>query len=207
MRKSQKYIGAIAGIILSYTAIPANPTQAATITYDINIDFEAGNLAGNSYQGFYSYDPALIIRSNDGKPLVVNDFDYSLGGFQDILNSTIQAENLIVNRLEVFFYDTNENQPGLLIEAFDNPSSSNIYFYLSSFEPSVSLVGKNILGVGNSGVGNGFISLGEVTQQRRFVSIPESSNIVGLVVVGSIGLLLKRRLTASQRAKVRSLIR
>jgi hypothetical protein len=201
MNKSQKCICAIASMILSFGIIPAKPTQAATITYDLTIDFDAGSLAGESYKGFYSYDPALIKLDNVGKPFRVTDFDYSLGGFQEILNSTIQAKNLFVNRLEVFFYDSNENQPGLLIEAFDNPNSTNVYFDLSPspFSDSRSLVGKNIFGVGDSGSGDGFVSLGRVTQQKRSVSVPESPNIVGLVVAGSIGLLIKRRLTASQK--------
>lgn len=197
MNKSQKCICAIASMILSFSVIPAKPTQAATITYDLTIDFDAGSLAGKSYKGFYSYDPALIQLNELGEPLSVTDFDYSLSGFQDILNSTIQAKNLTVNRLEVFFYSGNENNPGLLIEAFDKPLLTNVYFYLSSFVTET--VGKNIFGVGDSGSGDGFISLGKVTQQKRSVSVPESSTILGLVVVGSIGLLMKRRLIASQK--------
>lgn len=185
-------------MILSFGVIEAKPTQAATVTYDLTIDFDAGSLAGESYKGFYSYDPALIQLTDDGEPFRVTDFDYNLGGFQDILNSTIQAQNLIVNRLEVFFSGGNENNPGLLIEAFDNPAPPNVYFNLSSFNTET--VGKNIFGVGDSGSGDGFVSFGKVTQQKRFISIPESPNIVGLVVAGSIGLLIKRRLTASQKA-------
>ncbi|MHC5939558.1 MAG: hypothetical protein ACYTXJ_37040, partial [Nostoc sp.] len=103
MNKSQKCICAIASMILSFGVIPAKPTQAATITYDLTIDFDAGSLAGESYKGFYSYDPALIQLVGNGEPFRVTDLDYSLGGFQEILNSTIQAKNLFVNRLEVFF--------------------------------------------------------------------------------------------------------
>jgi hypothetical protein len=188
-------------MILGFGVIPAKTTQAATVTYDLTIDFDAGSLAGKSYKGFYSYDPALIELDNVGNPFRVTDFDYNLGGFQDILNSTIQAKSLIVNRLEVFFYGGNENKPGLLIEAFDNPAP-NVYFDLYSYPlgDSRSLVGKNIFGVGDSGSGDGFVSLGKVTQQKHFVSVPESPNVVGLVVAGSIGLLIKRRLIASQKA-------
>jgi hypothetical protein len=76
-----------------------------------------------------------------------------------------------------------------------------IFFDLYSYPlgDSRSIVGKNIFGVGDSGSGNGFVSFGRVTQQERFVSVPESPNIVSLVVAGSIGLLIKRRLTASQK--------
>lgn len=197
MNKSQKCICAVASMILSFSVIQAKPTQAATITYDLTIDFDAGSLAGKSYKGFYSYDPALIQLNELGEPLSITDFDYSLGGFQYILNSTIQVKNLTVNRLEVFFYSGNENNPGLLIEAFDKPLLTNVYFYLSSF--ATETVGKNIFGVGDSGSGDGFISLGKVTQQKRSVSVPESSTILGSVVVGSIGLLMKRRLTAFQK--------
>lgn len=200
MNKSQKCICAIASMILSFGVIPAKTTQAATVTYDLTIDFDAGSLAGESYKGFYSYDPALIELDNVGNTFRVTDFDYNLGGFQDILNSTIQSQNLIVNRLEVFFSGSNENNPGLLIETFDNPDPSNVYFTLYSSPLVDSFVGKNIFGVGDSGSGDGFVSLGKVTQQKRFVSVPESPNIVGLVVAGSIGLLIKRRLTASQKA-------
>ena len=200
MNKSQKCICAIASMILSFGVILAKTTQAATVTYDLTIDLDAGSLAGESYKGFYSYDPALIELDNLGNPFRVTDFDYNLGGFQDILNSTIQAKNLIVNRLEIFFYGGNENKPGLLIEAFDNPAPANVYFDLYSYPLGDSFVGKNIFGVGDSGKGDGFVSLGKVTQQKRFVSVPESPNMVGLVVAGSIGLLIKRRLTASQKA-------
>ncbi|MBD0261855.1 MAG: hypothetical protein ICV78_03775, partial [Tolypothrix sp. Co-bin9] len=176
MNKSQKCICAIASMILSFGVIPVKPTQAATVTYDVTIDFDAGSLAGESYKGFYSYDLELINSIDIGKVFRVTNFDYNLGGFQDILNSTIQAKNLTVNRLEVFFYGRNENNPGLLIEAFDNPDAINVYFYLSSFNTET--VGKNIFGVGDSGSGNGFISLGKVTQQKRSVSVPESSTIL-----------------------------
>lgn len=201
MNKSQKCICAIASMILSFGVIQAKPTQAATITYDLTIDFDAGSLAGKSYKGFYSYDPALIQLDNVGEPFRVTDFDYNLGGFQDILNSTIQAKNLTLNKLEVFLNGGNENKPGLLIEAFDNPAPTNVYFDLYSYPlgDSRSLVGKNIFGIGDSGSGDGFISLGKVTQQKRSVSVPESSTILGSVVVGSIGLLMKRRLIASQK--------
>ncbi|MBN3925613.1 hypothetical protein [Nostoc sp. NMS4] len=201
MNKSQKCICAIASMILSFGVIPAKPTEAATVTYDLTIDFDAGSLAGESYKGFYSYDPALIELDGVGKPFRVTDFDYNLGGFQEILNSTIESQNLIVNRLEVFFSGGNENKPGLLIDAFDNPAPPNVYFDLYSYPlgDSRSIVGKNIFGVGDSGSGDGFVSFGRVTQQERSVSVPESPNIVGLVVAGSIGLLIKRRLTASQK--------
>jgi hypothetical protein len=129
MNKSPKCICAIASVILSFGLIQAKPTQAATITYDLTIDFDAGSLAGESYKGFYSYDPALIELDGVGKPFRVTDFDYNLGGFQEILNSTIESQNLIVNRLEVFFSGGNENKPGLLIDAFDNPAPPNVYFF------------------------------------------------------------------------------
>jgi hypothetical protein len=46
-----------------------------------------------------------------------------------ILHGRIESQNLIVNRLEVFFSGGNENKPGLLIDAFDNPAPPNVYFF------------------------------------------------------------------------------
>lgn len=44
------------GIALSFTIMEPRPVKAATITYDFTVDVTSGQLSGNQYSGFFSYD-------------------------------------------------------------------------------------------------------------------------------------------------------
>jgi PEP-CTERM motif len=52
----QKLALATAGTVLSFAAMQTNPVNAAIITYDFTAKVTGGSLAGNSYNGFFSYD-------------------------------------------------------------------------------------------------------------------------------------------------------
>lgn len=54
----QKLGFAIAGTVLSLAVMETGSVQAATITYDFNVNITSGPLLGNQYSGFFSYDDA-----------------------------------------------------------------------------------------------------------------------------------------------------
>ncbi|NEO36000.1 MAG: hypothetical protein F6J90_06540 [Moorea sp. SIOASIH] len=45
---------AAASVALGLAVMPTQLVSAATIKYDFTVDVETGNLAGNSYQGYFT---------------------------------------------------------------------------------------------------------------------------------------------------------
>jgi len=61
----QKLALATAGTVLSLAVMETASVQAATITYDFNVNITSGPLLGNQYSGFFSYDntaPAPVLQ-------------------------------------------------------------------------------------------------------------------------------------------------
>ena len=62
----QKLAFVTAGVVVSFTAIEANPVKpvlAATVTYDFTVDVTSGSLAGTQGFGFFSYDDSTLTGS------------------------------------------------------------------------------------------------------------------------------------------------
>lgn len=51
---------ATTGAAMSLAAIKANPTQAATVTYDFTVYVTSGSLSGQQFEGFFSYKNSTL---------------------------------------------------------------------------------------------------------------------------------------------------
>ena len=77
----QKLGFAIAGTVLSLGVMEALSVQAATITYDFNVNITSGPLLGNQYSGFFSYDDTSPSPTAPVVPVFdVTEFNFEFAG-------------------------------------------------------------------------------------------------------------------------------
>lgn len=191
MSFNQKLAFTSAGIALGFTAINANPSQAATLTTNFTITGTSGALLNQQFSGFYSYDdsttPAIL------SPLSTYPPKYSLTDF----SLSILGENY-----SVADFSTGAGYGG---------SASGLLGSATILAPVEQLVPAGYGGPIGSGLGvkssaffieDRFIfsnnEFGQGTRGEGTVSytpVPEPSAFAGLSVVGLSFMLLKKKAT------------
>ncbi len=164
---------------ITVVSIPAIPVQAAQENYSFDIEFTTGDLANQTFTGMFTLEYTLGF---DGAYYPVGSTQEGAGG---LLSWMIEINN------ETFDITDDDEFP-------DFPG---VFFDGIPLDPS-NFVGMSFLGTGSGtstleivdfdvsfGVDNE-ISQGVITQVS-LKSVPESSTILGLLTLSSLGLVAK----------------
>ncbi len=82
----QNYIAAFSTVVVTMIAVDVRPVQAEPVTYDFTVVVTQGSLVGNTFNGSFTYDDAILngmgteaIQVSDGLKVNMNFFgqDYS----------------------------------------------------------------------------------------------------------------------------------
>ena len=193
---SKKLAVTTAGVALSFTAMEANPAQAAVFTYDFTVDITEGPLVGNQYSGSFSYDDSSELTSFGGYRPFDFTFDFKgktftesdlqidaggYGGFYPLGTGYLGEEGLVTASIGLYdFPPEPEDFPKIIF------LSSDFYGYLGNC--SSSDCPEPSFGPG---------SFGSVTYQLRPpsppTSVPEPGTVGSLLFLGLSSLFLKRK--------------
>ncbi|QLE55436.1 PEP-CTERM sorting domain-containing protein [Nostoc sp. TCL26-01] len=160
-----------ASFALSFASTGFNLAQAATVNYTFQTSIDSGSLLGNTYSGSLSYDDSSLVGS--GSEFI--DVSAVSFDFQGVNYTT--ANNPTVAFIDGNFLGLNFS-PVPLFSFIANPDFAEAYFTYD-------------LGNGNAGTGN-------VVYTLESTSIPESTNVLGLLGLGvwGMGYWLKRGVRA-----------
>lgn len=160
---------------LGLSAIALNPpnVQAATINYNFDVTINFGPLLGNTYNGNFSYDNALIPGAIDlggFKSIPISDFAFNFEG-----TNYTEANDSFAS---VDFVTTNNDFLGL------NYAGLDFSFISGAFTLNLDdAIFTYDLGTLGSGTGN-------IVYNLSTTDIPEAGNIWGLLILGS-GIIIK----------------
>ena len=167
---------------LSFVAIEANPVQAATITYDFDVNITSGPLGDNIYEGFFSYDDSTLTGIGREKVGVAEELSIVFE-FLGETYTEVDDNNFDFNfPFGEFQYDS---LVGLQYIINDTPNNSIL-----------SIFGDNPNGLGGGDrfqyvdVNSFEVNEGRVTYSLR--PVPEPGMAVGLGAVG-LGWLLRKK--------------
>lgn len=172
---------ATTGTALTLTAIDANPAHALKFKSDFKVDITTGDLAGNSYDGYFTFEDSEL--SGIGNETIVAD------------KVSFNFNGLTYNEKQDFDYP---NAPWV---EFDGGSLSGLNFVpfdeffslpFDLLNDSFEYFGHNNGDVVVSFQGGG---VGSVTYTEP-EAIPEPATIFGLSVIG-LGLLLRKKQVSS----------
>lgn len=215
---------AIAGSVLSFAAIEAHPAHAAIITYDFNVDVTRGSLAGNTYNGFFSYDDTSFPPARSPSTIQpyfdVSEFNFNFAGrtynvgdlrFDCRPSSGSACFPLVITGGQVV---TKLDTPpftfltprGGTLTSFNFMNVGFMGFPTSTSQPLFQIedfLKTSFFAYELPGESANFNS-GSVTYSLRqpSTSVPEPSADFGLSGLGILGLgwLLKKKIASSQRA-------
>lgn len=181
---------ATAGAALSFVAIEADPVQAATITYDFDVNVTSGPLDNNIYEGSFSYDDSTLTGTGLETVGVAEELSVSFE-FLGVTYTEANDNNFLFNFPIVEFKDG--SLVGLQYIVNDTPNNS--IFALFGDNPD-NLGGDRFQYVD---VNSFEVSEGSVTYSLRgSVPVPEPDIAAELVVLG-FGWLLKKKIASCQR--------
>ncbi|WP_424098752.1 PEP-CTERM sorting domain-containing protein [Moorena producens] len=163
--------------VLGFTVIHANPVNAASIIYDLEISIDSGFLDGETYSGFFEFDDSVLTGIGE-EFLSVSNISFDFGG----VNYT-ETDGL--TDPEVVFF--NGDFLGL------SWSDDQFFFVEGFFDPSDAFFAYNIpQGVG---VGDIAYTLRPDTPVSTPVSTPEPTALFSLLALGATGCsgVLKKR--------------
>ncbi len=177
---------------LSFVALEASPTQAATITYDFDVNVTSGPLDNNIYEGSFSYEDSTLKGIGLETVGVAEELSVS---FEFLGGTYTEADdnNFSFNFPIVEF--KNGSFVGLQYIVNDIPNNS--IFAVFGNDPD-GLGGENRFQYVD--VNSFEVSQGSVTYSLRSHStpVPEPGTAAGLSVLG-FWWLLRRKLTSSPR--------
>ncbi|HAX76840.1 MAG TPA: hypothetical protein DCY88_13610 [Cyanobacteria bacterium UBA11372] len=207
----QKLALATAGTVLSLAVMETASVQAAIITYDFTVNVTSGSLAGNSYNGFFSYDESA--PSSFTRFLFIPDFEVSDFSF-DFFGKTYTEQDVRYNDARVVL------DPPLSYLRFTNPRpivNNPAYFLPGGELDQVKFYLTDVSSIFGGGsyfinlypnsnfsflffdrVPTNIISSGAGTWQYKLrqepisTSVPEPGTVFGLSVLG-FGWLLREK--------------
>lgn len=183
----QKFGIAVSATALSLAAIDANPAQAATITYDFEVNLTSGRDAGSMGEGFFSYDDSIL--TGIGLETV---------GVNDVLS--VQLELLGITYTKA---DTNNfGGFGGPVVRFEDGNLLGLFWRFQGSVTAPQVINNNYYV--EEACCTRFNNEGEVTYTLRSTSIPESGTILSLSIFG-LGFLLSKKLGQMQRGCNRKL--
>ena len=161
----QKLSFVVTTTVLSLSVINANPINAASITYDFEVNnIVGGSLVGETYSGFFEFDNSTL-TGNDEESFSVSDLSFNFLGVnytEDSLSGT-QA-------------------------IFDNGDFSGLRFFGMLDSNMWQLQEDKFTFATISSSGSGFslvASTGDITYTPR--PIPEPTAVFSLLALGAIG--------------------
>ena len=166
-----KIVVATTSLVLGLTAINANPSQAATITYDFAGTIDSGSLLGQSYSGFLSFDDSTL--AGTGRELLaVSEIELNF------LSTTFSETDDFASEPQVEFLDNNFLGLSLFVEQFEPQFSFSPGFFaieeaVFAYEPTS----------GESGFGDVNYTL---RQSEPPSSIPETSSRLSLWALAAL---------------------
>ena len=178
----QQFALTISSLILSIAIIDARPAEA--VDFKFNGEVDSGALAGEKFQGSFSYDESLVTGTGDfffQEYIPVSNLEF------DFLNSTFTESDGIP---EVAF--DGSNLMGLSFNV-NNATAGNIQLDFS-FVPGFFDISESFFTyaptTGNAGTGSVMF-----TEQKIDVpqSVPEPTTILGTTLALGLGSLLKKK--------------
>jgi len=175
---SKKLAVTTAGVVLSFTAMEANPVQAAVITFDFTITetpaYGGAPILNEPLSGFYSYDdsttPAILQPGFPPKfPLI--DFDFNFLGDEFSVSDLVQGAGY------------GGSTTGLLTVGFkveDDTVRSQFVFVDNNF-------------FGNPRQGSSITGSVTYSQRTSPTPVPEPATLGGLCALGLSSIFLKKK--------------
>lgn len=182
-----------AGLALSLAVMKANSVNAATLTYNFNVDITTGSLSNNTYEGSFSYDDSNLT----GIGLESVGVDDELSVVFNFLGRTYTEAD---DNAASFNFPIAEFRDGNLVglQYLVNDTLNNFIFSVFGDEPEG-------LGGGDKfqylDVNSLEVSEGSVTYSLDSspTPIPEPSTALGVTLLG-FGWLVKKKIASSRRA-------
>lgn len=188
-----KLIVATTLVALNFVAIEASPVQAATITYDFDVNITSGSLDDNIYEGFFSYADSTLTGIGREKIGVAEELSIV---FEFLGNTYTEAND---NNFS-FNFPFLEFKEGSLVglQYIVNDTPNNSIFAMFSNDPDGLGGGKRFqyIDVNSFEVNEGSVT--SYLQRSPSTPIPEPSSVAGLVVLG-LGWVLRKKIVFSQR--------
>jgi len=157
----QKLSFVVTTTVLSLSVINANPINAASITYDFEVNVSTGSLLGDTYSGSFEFDDSTLTDVGE-ESLSVSELSFNLLG---------------VNFTEASFFNP-------VLARFDDGDFSGLNF-------AETVDGSFFLQLNEGDftyltLPNGSLSRGEITYTNT-TTIPEPTAVFSLLALGAIG--------------------
>jgi hypothetical protein len=165
-------VAVITGLSLAYLGINANSLQAANITYNFQGAITSGSLTG-SYSGSASFDDAGITGLGF-ESITLTEISFN------ILSNTFNLASADATPVANYF-------DGTFIGIDYSVTSTNAFFPIANFAltsgfelSEAAFTYTPRLGIAGEG-------------SLIFSKVPEPSTVIGLITLGGIGLILRKR--------------
>ncbi len=163
-------------VAITIVTIPAIPAQAFVKNYSFDVEFATGDLANQTFTGMFAIEYTLGV---DGAYYPAGSTQEGAGG---LLSWMIEIND------EIFDITDDEEFPDFPGVFFDGSPLDTSNFLGMNFSGLGSEL--NTLTIENFDVTYNGTSQGSITQ-LNLKSVPESSTILGLFALGSLGLMKK----------------
>ena len=172
-------VAVITGLALAYFGVNVNSLQAANITYNFQGAITSGSLTG-TYSGWASFDDAWI-TGVDFESIPLTDISFNL------LSNTFNLASADAPPLASYF-------DGVFLGIDYSVTSTNAFFPIANFAltsgffdlSEAAFIYTPRLGI----AGQGSLTFTEVPPD---IQIPEPSTVIGLITLGGIGFILRKR--------------
>ena len=183
MKIYQKLAVTTAGAVLSFATIATatqSPAQAATVGYSFTANVSSGPLAGNNYEGNFSYDDSTLTGNGLESLGVAQGLSINF----DFLGKTYTAQDAVSSGYDPQVSFEGGNLLGLRYPVGDTVNGYFIGNLQAFIGGSDFYLGSNIGGFGTQD------PVGTVVYSAS--PVPEPSEVGGILVLG-LGFLLKRK--------------
>jgi len=166
-------VAMITGLALAYFGVNVNSLQAANITYNFQGVITSGSLTG-TYSGSASFDDGAI-TGVDFESTPLSNISFNLLGHS--FNLASADANPVAN-----YFD------GTFIGIDYSVTSTNAFFPIANFALTIGLFNLSEAAF-TYNTRLGIAGQGSLT----FSKVPEPSMVIGLITLGGIGLVLRKR--------------
>lgn len=174
---------AAASLAISAAIIEANPVQAASISYDLEILPDSGPLANQKTTGFFSYDDANLMGVGE-EFLPVTEIEINLGDNTYNQSTDFEAAFLDGDFLGLSGADANNTMS--LVPGFFSIDSAYLAYDFKQGSGAADMVFSDPTPINNPG------NPGNPNPPKNPTDIPEPSTLLGLGIL-SLGLLFTKK--------------